>query len=279
MNKEYINSKDQGIFNLSDFSCSKINEVVNKKETYRIIWVRNGQVRFIVDAIEYLLEKDQMIFLTPLNKVEILFESDQVVSFSFNREFYCISDHDNEVSCHGHLFFGSSQVPIISLNEKERSSFDMLFEVFKEEFNEDDAIQGEMLRILLKRLLIKSARLARENMIDPLLDQHQLNIIREFNVLVEMNFREKHQVKDYADMLFKSPKTLSNLFAKYNDQSPLEIIKSRIILEAKRLLLYSEKNIEEIAFELGYNEAPHFSKFFKSQVKQSPKSFRKTTFS
>jgi AraC-like DNA-binding protein len=51
----------------------------------------------------------------------------------------------------------------------------------------------------------------------------QLDIVREYN-LVESNFKTKHQVADYAEMLNKSPKTLSNLFKKYNEKSPLQVI-------------------------------------------------------
>jgi AraC-like DNA-binding protein len=52
-------------------------------------------------------------------------------------------------------------------------------------------------------------------------------------------------------MLNKSPKTLSNLFKKYNEKSPLQIIQDRTILEARRLLRYSDKSIKEIAYEIG----------------------------
>lgn len=117
----------------------------------------------------------------------------------------------------------------------------------------------------------------KNNSANPELPVSQLDSIRKFNVFVETHFRTKHQVSDYAEMLFKSPKTLSNLFKKYNDKTPLTVINERIILEAKRLLLYSEKTAEEISYELGYKEASHFSKFFKKKVGKSPIEFKKNT--
>jgi AraC-like DNA-binding protein len=68
---------------------------------------------------------------------------------------------------------------------------------------------------------------------------------------------------------------LSNLFSKYNNKTPLQVINDRIILEAKKLLLQSDKSSKEIAFGLGFLEAAHFSKFFKNQVGMSPTHFKK----
>lgn len=71
-------------------------------------------------------------------------------------------------------------------------------------------------------------------------------------------------MQEYADLLNKSPKTLSNLFSIYNQKSPLQIIHERISLESKRLLVYTDKSTKEIAFELGFEEVAHFSRFFKN---------------
>jgi AraC-like DNA-binding protein len=123
--------------------------------------------------------------------------------------------------------------------------------------------------------LILSTRLAKESLPQPAISNANLNVIREYNILVEKHFRNMHYVKDYADLLHKSPKTLSNLFPKYSDKSPLMVINERILLEARRLLLYSDKSTMEVADELGYKDPGHFSKFFKKHEGLSPSQFRK----
>ena len=174
------------------------------------------------------------------------------------------------------LFFGSSQPQLVQLCEKEKKHFSLMLDLFEEDFDIKDQLQGEMLRSLLKRLLIISTRRIKKDLLPPDISNAQINIIREYNLLVEKYFREKHQVKDYADLLFKSPKTLSNLFHKYGNKTPLAVIYERILLEAKRLLLYSDKTTEEIAFDLGYKDSGHFSKFFKKHEGLSPSQFKKT---
>ncbi|MEN8765624.1 helix-turn-helix domain-containing protein, partial [Wenyingzhuangia sp.] len=82
------------------------------------------------------------------------------------------------------------------------------------------------------------------------------------------------KVSDYADLLNKSPKTLSNIFQKQSSKSPLQFIQDRKILEAKRLLGYSDIQIQEIGYTIGYEEIQSFSRFFKNQTGEAPLSFR-----
>ena len=133
-----------------------------------------------------------------------------------------------------------------------------------------------MLQMLLKRLIIMCTRLAKEQLILKSLDNDQIDIIRKFNVLVDTHFRTKRKVTDYADLLFKSPKTLSNLFAKYNQKSPQQIILERLVLEAKRLMQFTDKQNQEIAFELGFNDSAHFSSFFKKMTGVTPTVYRES---
>lgn len=272
MNHVFINNRDSSYFS---FSNAKIDQN-NKEKLYRILWLRKGMVEILVDGILYTLKENQILFLTPLNQFELNEHEERVHILSFNREFYCIQQHDQEVSCYGYLFFGSSEVPIVELDEKEKTSFDLLYQVMIEEFENNDQIQGEMLQVLLKRFLIKSTRLARKNLENPDINQDKLDIIRQYNVLVEMHFKNKHKVAEYADLLYKSPKTLSNLFKEYNDKSPLAVIQDRITLEAKRLFLYTDKSAKEIAYDVGFEDAAHFSRFFKKVVGKSPSDFKKT---
>jgi AraC-like DNA-binding protein len=275
MKLDHHNIKEDGRFTVTNFQCGPSLQLLQEKGLYKIIWCTEGQERLTIDGYEIVLKKNQVLFCTPENRVTIPKENDGLMAFIFNREFYCIQHNDSEVSCMGLLFYGSSNAPVIELNEKDQRSFNAMLVLFQEEFATKDHIQGEMLRTLLKRMLITSTRLIKLETNQADLSVKQVELIRKFNILVEQHFKEKHQVADYADLLFKSPKTLSNFFKKHDVNSPLKIINGRIAAEAKRLLLYSDKSAEEISYELGYNEPSHFSKFFKTQVGVSPMAFRK----
>ncbi len=240
-----------------------------------VLWNRGADSAPLeIDGISYELKSQQMLTLTYLHQVSFPRNALPLTAFTFNREFYCIVDHDQEVSCNGIIFFGSSDVPIISLPEREQGKFELLLEVFLDEFLEKDRVQGEMMRLLLKRLIIKTTRLAKTQQGYHQLNDQQTDMVRKFKVLVDMHFRKKKQVSEYADLLFKSPKTLANAFAQLGHPSPSQLIHNRVILEAKRLLRFSELSAKEIAFELGYAQATSFNKLFKRETGDTPIQFR-----
>ena len=249
----------------------------NSEDFFKIIWNRGATMPLNIDGEQVPLERDQMICLTPLQNPNITNTLGDYYLLMFNREFYCIHENDHEVSCEGMLFWGSSELPVIQLDEEERPKFNTLFQVLIDEMGTKDRIQGEMLRMLLKRLIIKGTRLARNQLFPESVGNKQTELIRQFNILVEQHFREYHQVSDYAEMLYKSPKTLANVFADAGHKTPLEMIHYRITLEAKRKLNKTDKFAKEIAYELGFEEPAHFSRFFKKETGMSPSAYRNSS--
>ncbi len=189
-----------------------------------------------------VLVKDEVISLTHLQHLEFKSIDGEYLTLLFNSNFYCIYGNDHEVSCSGFLFNGSSHLIRFMLNEQERKESDTITEALENEFTVSDSLQEEMLRILLKRFIIQCTRIARQ----------RLDITREKGIrlrncppILQPSRRalpDQKQVQDYADMLHKSPKTLSNIFSTCKLPSPLRVIHERVEAEAKRLLLYSNKS-------------------------------------
>ncbi|MBB1643198.1 hypothetical protein A9970_04420 [Sphingobacterium sp. UME9] len=97
-----------------------------------------------------------------------------------------------------------------------------------------DLIQSEMLLVLLKRLIIYITSLAKSEYIPSAKNQEErFHMIRIFNLLVEANFKIEHSVSFYVDRLYKPPKTLSNLFAIYNQSTPSQIIQKNVLIQTK----------------------------------------------
>ncbi|GMN09639.1 helix-turn-helix domain-containing protein [Croceitalea sp. MTPC9] len=275
MKLEFREDKLNSILGLTDNIRHDEKRFSSTENTIKLLWNRNKEVvKLHVDGISFNLLPNQIVTTTYLQNISFNESELPVTAFLFNREFYCIADHDTEVSCNGILFFGTQDLPIITIPEQQQRRFDTLYEVFVEEFSTPDKIQGDMLQMMLKRLIIMSTRLAKEQLIVRELNNEQIDVIRKFNYLVDIHYKTKRRVSDYADLLFKSPKTLSNLFSIYNQKSPQQIILDRLALEAKRLIHFTDKQNQEIAYDLGFNDPAHFSRFFKKMTQFTPSQYR-----
>ncbi len=273
------------IYNFNEFSTNALLKVGDQSMLaayktpkqvglFTFIWTDTSEANVIVDGIPQTIPPHSILALTTIQYLEYV-NGENLKVYQFNREFYCIKDHDEEVSCVGLLFFGNVHIPVVHLTEKERPKFKTFHEVLIDELETKDNIQAEMLRMLMARFIIKSTRLlkAKEGVFETA-KSTKIDLLRAFNLLVETHFRTEHSVGFYAEKLFKSPKTLSNNFSKLNT-SPLQIIHERIILEAKRLFIYTDKTAKQIAYELGFDDPSHLSRIFKKHTSLSPSDFKK----
>lgn len=274
MLKTFTQFSTNAILNVGDESLLESYKQTKQAGLFTFIRTNNFKAEIVVDSIPYTIEPHNILALTTIQYLQFI-EGKDLVVYQFNREFYCIKDHDQEVSCVGLLFFGNVHIPLIELNQDEQRKFKTLHEVFIDELETKDNIQAEMLRMLMARFIIISTRLlkAKEGFIE-ISKNSKMDLLRAFNLLVESHFKTEHSVSFYADKLFKSPKTLSNTFAKLNT-SPLKIIHERLVLESKRLLIYTDKTAKEIAFEIGFEDASHLSRLFKKHTSLSPSEFKK----
>ena len=244
------------------------------KSLYTFIWVQSGTITVEIDHVVTQLHESEIITLTPLHHFEVIKRDGTYLTFVFNSNFYCIFGHDNEVSCNGFLFHGSSHIMKLKLTAEQSDSLNDIVRVFCKESCIQDNLQEEMLRILLKRFIITCTRFAREKYSITHEKEKSFDMVRQFYVLVDNHYKEKKQVQEYADLLHRSPKTLTNLFASYGLPSPLRIIHERLLTEAKRLLLYTHKSAKEIADILGFEDLAAFSRFYKKMTSESITDYR-----
>ncbi|XOV67370.1 MAG: helix-turn-helix domain-containing protein [Fluviicola sp.] len=264
-NDEYIE-----LLTITKENCHVLKS--SRKSELTLLWFKSDGNKLKIDTVEYTFNTNDIVSLTEFHRIEVI-EIKEIELLRWARSFYCIIEHDVEVSCKGILFFGASNVPVIHSNEEDISILQTVFDMFRIEMQSADRLQLEMLQMMLKRILILCTRMYKAQ-INTTTSSQVSDIVREYNFLVEQHFKEKHTVKEYADLLFKSPKTLSNLFKKMGDSTPLQFIHNRILIEAKRLLTYSNQSISEIAYELGFSDIHVFSRFFKKNMGVSPQNFR-----
>lgn len=261
-----------------DFKKEQLDESTLLKidEHIKVLFLPK-QTKVQVDFQEFQLESDSLLFINPkviVKPIETEFGGELLLHF--NRDFYCIEIHDQEVACDGILYNNVFEIPFIQLNETQSADICNIIREIQSEMKDEDANTEEMLRILLKLIILKSTRIwKQQHRLSEQEQQSEVQFLRKFSKLVEQHYKTHHTVADYAEMLFITPKNLSKKIGLLSKETPNDIIKNRIILESKRLLAHTTMTVKEIAFSLNYEDDAYFVRFFTKNTGISPLSFRK----
>lgn len=259
------------VINVTQKNCEILKN--SKESELSLLWFTTDNNQITIDSIQHTFNIHEIICITEFHKLEIG-SIKGLKLLKFNKPFYCILDHDSEVGCKGILYYGAANLPVIFIPKKDIEILETVWKVLCMELESTDSLQLEMLQMMLKRILILCARIFKNQLNFQVLDNTNIDIVRQFNFLIEKHFKEIHSVEEYAGLLNKAPKTLANLFKKLGNKTPLQFIQDRLILEAHRLLKYSDRSISDIGYELGFNDIQAFSRFFKKQEGISPIDYR-----
>lgn len=140
----------------------------------------------------------------------------------------------------------------------------------------DSVLATAQIYSTLTLLLCVIANSAEHLAIKPIAKMPNHDIYLSFIDKIEQYFCKHHFVQFYAEELCVSINVLNSCCKTNAGKTPLAVITDRILLEAKRMLLYSELRSNEISAKLGFIEPAHFSNFFKKHIKMTPLKYRET---
>lgn len=141
--------------------------------------------------------------------------------------------------------------------------------------NPNTYAKKEILAKILELYLLKLERKAHQTPFDRENKKHQALFI-EFKNLVEKNYHQTRNVKDYAELLNISTKHLNQIVKKVTLNTAKHFIDQYVILEIKRVIFSSQLSLKEVAYLNGFDEVTNFTKFFKKHTGLSPKEFKAT---
>ena len=140
--------------------------------------------------------------------------------------------------------------------------------------NINNPVYEALLRNSFIRILLIIQKVHMETEFDIPLDFKDLKRIREFQYLVNQNFKELTKVSDYAKIMDISSKKISEIFGCCYDKKASELISDRRNLYAKRQLRYTNELIKNIAYDLNFSDSQSFSHFFKKHNEITPEEYR-----
>lgn len=250
----------------------------HRSDYFKIYFLEEGMGKYQIDFHSVEIDGTGIFCLSPGQVLTV--ESEAVKSgyqIAFNREFYCVETHGKEIACNGVLFNNVHRVTALQLSREQAMTYHRLVDNMIRELENPGKAHQEMLETYLRLFLIEVLRMHDEQSELPIEETEEENrLAGDFIALVEKHFRKIRAVSDYANRLFVSPKSLAKRLKTHGYKTPTEIIRDRVVLEAKRELRYTRKSIKEIAFDLGFEDPAYFTRYFKKANNESPQAYRDT---
>ncbi|HEX6427265.1 MAG TPA: helix-turn-helix domain-containing protein [Niastella sp.] len=229
-----------------------------RQKQYLIFWSQKGRGWLKLDSMRLDLQDNTAYCVSP-NQVIQLSLTPEAAGYIIRFSAVFLMVTPNKVNpLYGNLF----NHPSIRIQDKVTIELKRIFAGMENEFGSNSPLKTDILREYLKIVLMY---LTGESL--PAEEQDGLStraeIINRFFVLLQENFTEKKQVSEYARMMSISANYLNNIIKKGSGYAASYHIQQQIMKEARRQAIYTNKSMKEIAYDLGFEEYTHFSKFFK----------------
>lgn len=266
---------DLMISRLSDYLEEHQNLVFPHRHSFfHLVLFTKGGGWHTVDFQRFPVEPGQIYFMVPGQVHSWEFEGvmeGYVVNFSgaFFQSFLLRPDYLEAFP----FFSGVTPDSVVQLADDVEQDICGLFERLITQCVQPGVMGEDMIRVLLLQVFITVEQSHYHTRSEA--RKAPLNAtIRNFNKLIEENFIEMRLPGAYADLLHISPNHLNALVKEHLGKQAGEIIRERVLLEAKRLLVNQELSISEIAYKLTFNDNSYFTRFFKKYDGITPEVFR-----
>ena len=267
--------------NPAEFAITRFDEMeepnvdeIHKHSFYEVLWTEKGKSRQSIDYNEYEVLPNTLFFISPdqvhrfeewkpLTGGTILFTED-----------YFLLNHTSKDKLFELTFLDNIYAnPCIQLSKADFADIKHTIDlIYKEQKSDDKSvpITQSLLHILLTQVQ-RCVNSQTKNFIS----RKYLILFKEFKMLLDKHFTENQTSNFYAGLLCVTSHQLNLVSKMVTGRTASEIVKSRSILEAKRLLTFTDKTITQIATDLNYFDSSYFAKIFKADAGISPNDFRK----
>ncbi|MCJ8208626.1 AraC family transcriptional regulator [Mucilaginibacter sp. RS28] len=241
---------------------------------YHLVLFTEGSGHHAIDFKNFPVTPHQIYFMIPGQVHSWSFEGKTdgyVVNFSpaFFQSFLQNADYLEQFP----FFSGNIDYQVINLAGDVQQKAIAIFEQLINESEHGNPLSADMVRLLLLELFIT---ISRTSLPAPAatVPSYNYTLLKNFQKLIDQNYKALRMPKEYAAMLYITPNHLNALCNDLLGISAGEVIRKRVVLEAKRLLVNFNLSVTEIAGELNFQDNSYFTKFFKKLEGVTPEEFR-----
>lgn len=243
----------------------------HKHRFYELFVITKGTMKHYIDFQEYTVVENSLIFISQTQlHMRIKIESElEGYRLMFTEEFFQLSQPNNMFLTELIFLDNVYNQPLIKINKQILNFFDVLYTEFNQENNSEIICKALIFIILaeIQRMVNQSNEKNYET--------YQILMYKKFIFLLEENYAQNHCIDDYANELNVTSSLLRKILKSVSGLNFSQIVQNRLLLEAKRLLYYSDLTIIQISNELGFNDSSYFTKFFHKNTGVNPLDFRK----
>lgn len=246
----------------------------HKHSFFHLVYFSAGKGKHAIDFVEFAVKPGQIYFMVP--------EQVHTWHFSGKMDGYIVNFTDqflNELITNPRyldqfsFFSGIAENQVIDMPRSTQKQVESILQQIVDESRSGHPYREDLIQTLLVQLFIHTARCCTR--VSEKTAPYNSVLLGNFKKLIDNYYKEKRLPREYAELLYITPNHLNALTKDATGRSAGELIRDRIILEAKRLLVNAEMSVAEIATELDFADNSNFSKFFKKHVGTSPEAFRK----
>lgn len=237
---------------------------------YELVYLIKGEGFHWIETEKYIISTPEIYFLKPAQLHYWQFTSVPKGYVILFKKSYFVDLYDRDIL---NL--------IIRLTDKFRIGIppeyspESVFQNILDEYINNREFSSKIISGYLMALFAKILQIANIQRIE---NWGPNSLYERFNDLILNECPRINKVKDFAKLLNTTPQNLNAACRRQINGSAKDIILNQLILESKRYLLHTEKSLNEIAYNLQFNDTSYFIKFFKKKVGMSPQQFRKNIF-
>ncbi len=239
---------------------------------YLVMWLSQGSGTHTIDFKTFSIAPNQLYFLTP-GQVHSWSLSPHTRGYNLFIEANFFRARFGNRLLEYPFFHSHQHQPLLEVTSQQ-ALFSDLFTYAYEEYEQQQPNRTDVFLSFVHILLETANRLYNQQWAGS--DTHLYDRIREYEDLIETQFLTVRQIKTYADLMNLTPNHLNHICKKVLGKTASQLLHERIIIEGQRLLTHTTHSIQEIAFQLGFDDPSYFGRFFKKHAGQTPVDFRQS---
>jgi AraC family transcriptional regulator, transcriptional activator of pobA len=242
---------------------------------YHLVYFTKGAGKQSIDFTSFQVKQGQIYFMKPgqVHNWQFSGEVDGYI-INFSQSFFDTFLAGTQYLEKFPFFSGYGENQVIQLRKETQQEVTGLFEKILKELHPGKSHATDMIRTLLLQLFITVSRQIEPGRLQQLA-KPSYTALRNFQQLINEHYKKLKLPSEYAALLYVTPNYLNALCKDLLGKSAGELIRDRIILEAKRLLVNADMTIGEIGNQLNFQDNSYFTKFFKKYTRKTPEEFRK----